>query len=165
MKQALNDADITWYFMHGESSSNLACEGTPTQKSNFYGKDGKTPVSAQVIVKEIPVDGSKYSYYWNLNSGINCDGELLMASPKDIGFKDSRKTISWQRVAVFADGDVFADVALRKNDGIIADVGPVFNNGVGPYAHVLPQSGFGADYGRGVDTGGMFLKLCVYVSH
>lgn len=115
VQQALNDADITWYFMHGESSSNLACEGTPTQKSHFYGKDGKTPVSAQVIVKEIPVDGKKYSYYWNLNSGSNCDGELLMASPKDIGFKDSRKTTSWQRVAVFADGSYEQSAASSEH--------------------------------------------------
>ena len=103
MQQASNDADITWYFMKGEGTTTLTCEGTPTQKGSFY-KDGKTPTAAQMIVKEIPVDSKKYSYYWNLNSSSTCDGELLLSSPKDIGFKDSRKTTSWQRVAVFADG-------------------------------------------------------------
>ena len=103
VQKSMNNADITWYFMKGEGTTSLTCDGTPTQKGNFY-KDGKTATPAQILVKEIPVDKKKYSYYWNLNSGSNCDGELLMASPKDIGFKDSRQTTSWQRVAVFADG-------------------------------------------------------------
>ena len=103
VQKSMNNADITWYFMKGEGTTSLTCDGTPTQKGNFY-KDGKTATPAQLLVKEIPVDKKKYSYYWNLNSGSNCDGELLMTSPKDIGFKDSRKTTSWQRIAVFADG-------------------------------------------------------------
>ena len=103
-KQSITDYTAnTWYFMKGEGTTSLTCDGTPTHKGNFY-KDGKTASPAQVLVKEIPVDNKKYSYYWNLNSGSNCDGELLMTSPKDIGFKDSRKTTSWQRVAIFADG-------------------------------------------------------------
>jgi hypothetical protein len=68
----------TWYFMKGEGTTTLTCEGTPTQKGSFY-KDGKTPTVAQILVKEIPVDNKKYSYYWNLNSSSQCDGELLMA--------------------------------------------------------------------------------------
>lgn len=103
MQQASNDADITWYFMKGEGTTTLTCEGTPTQKGSFY-KDGKTPTAAQMIVKEIPVDSKKYSYYWNLNSSSTCDGDLLLTSPQGIGFKDTRKTVSWQRVVVFADG-------------------------------------------------------------
>ena len=103
VQKSMNNADITWYFMKGEGTTSLTCDGTPTQKGNFY-KDGKTATPAQILVKEIPVDKKKYSYYWNLNSGSNCDGDLLMTSPKDIGFKDSRKTTSWQRIAVFADG-------------------------------------------------------------
>ncbi|MBQ2438990.1 MAG: hypothetical protein II267_03770, partial [Paludibacteraceae bacterium] len=104
----------TWYFMKGEGTTSLTCDGTPTQKGNFY-KDGKTATPAQLLVKEIPVDKKKYSYYWNLNSGSNCDGDLLMASPKDIGFKDSRKTISWQRVAVFADGSYEQSAASAEH--------------------------------------------------
>ena len=94
---------VTWYFMKGEGTTTLTCEGTATQKGSFY-RDGKTPTTAQLLVKEIPVDSKKYSYYWNLNSGSACDGELLLASPKDIGFKNTRSTTAWQRVAVFADG-------------------------------------------------------------
>ena len=109
-----NNADITWYFMKGEGTTTLTCEGTPTQKGAFY-KDGKTPTTAQMLVKEIPVDGKKYSYYWNLNNGSNCDGELLMASPKDIGFKNTRNTTSWQRVAVFADGSYEQSAASSTN--------------------------------------------------
>ena len=115
----------TWYFMKGEGTTTLTCEGTPTQKGSFY-KDGKTPTAAQMLVKEIPVDKKKYSYYWNLNSGSNCDGELLMASPKDIGFKDSRSTASWQRVAVFADGTYEQSAASSTNftaNGIKMTVG------------------------------------------
>ena len=114
MQQASNDADITWYFMKGEGTTTLTCEGTPTQKGSFY-KDGKTPTAAQMIVKEIPVDSKKYSYYWNLNSSSTCDGELLMASPKDIGFKNTRKTTSWQRVAVFADGSYEQSAASSEH--------------------------------------------------
>ena len=103
VQKNMDYTDITWYFMKGEGTTSLTCDGTSTQKGNFY-RDGKTATPAQILIKEIPVDKKKYSYYWNLNSGSNCDGNLLMTSPKDIGFKDSRKTISWQRVAVFADG-------------------------------------------------------------
>ena len=104
----------TWYFMKGEGTTTLTCDGTPTQKGNFY-KDGKTATMAQMLVKEIPVDGKKYSYYWNLNSSSNCDGDLLMTSPKDIGFKNSRSTTSWQRVAVFADGTYEQAAASSTN--------------------------------------------------
>ena len=103
VQKNMDYTDITWYFMKGEGTTSLTCDDTSTQKGNFY-RDGKTATPAQILIKEIPVDKKKYSYYWNLNSGSNCDGSLLMTSPKDIGFKDSRKTISWQRVAVFADG-------------------------------------------------------------
>ncbi len=103
VQKNMDYTDITWYFMKGEGTTSLTCDGTSTQKGNFY-RDGKTATPAQILIKEIPVDKKKYSYYWNLNSGSNCDGNLLMTSPKDIGFKDSRKTISWQRVAIFADG-------------------------------------------------------------
>ena len=115
----------TWYFMKGEGTTTLTCEGTPTQKGSFY-KDGMTPIAAQLLVKEIPVDNKKYSYYWNLNNGSNCDGELLMASPKDIGFKNTRSTTSWQRVAVFADGTYEQSAASATNfkvNGVTMTVG------------------------------------------
>ena len=127
VQKASNDAEITWYFMKGEGTTTLTCEGTPTQKGNFY-KDGKTPTAAQMIVKEIPVDAKKYSYYWNLNSGSNCDGELLMASPKDIGFKDSRKTTSWQRVAVFADGSYEQSAASSEHFKVNGTTMTIGNN-------------------------------------
>ncbi|MBR5443906.1 MAG: T9SS type A sorting domain-containing protein [Paludibacteraceae bacterium] len=120
-----NNADITWYFMKGEGTTTLTCEGTPTQKGSFY-KDGKTPTAAQLLIKEIPVDGKKYSYYWNLNNSSNCDGELLMDSPKDIGFKNTRSTTSWQRIAVFADGSYEQSAASSTNfkvNGITMTVG------------------------------------------
>ncbi len=114
-KQSITDYTAnTWYFMKGEGTTSLTCDGTPTQKGNFY-KDGKTATPAQVLVKEIPVDNKKYSYYWNLNSGSNCDGELLMTSPKDIGFKNTRSTTSWQRIAVFADGTYEQSAASSSN--------------------------------------------------
>ena len=114
-KQSITDYTANnWYFMKGEGATSLTCEGTPTQKGNFY-KDGKTPSDAQILVKEIPVDGKKYSYYWNLNSSSTCDGELLLSSPKDIGFKNTRKTTSWQRVAVFADGSYEQSAASSEH--------------------------------------------------
>ena len=97
------DISQSWTFMNGTSSSSLDCEGTTTQ-AGFYYADGKTPQAAQMLVKEIPVDSKTYSYYWNMNNGADCNGTTLMATPKDIGFKSSRKTLSWQRVAIFEDG-------------------------------------------------------------
>ena len=114
-KQSITDYTANnWYFMKGEGATSLTCDGTPTQKGSFY-KDGKTPTAAQMIVKEIPVDSKKYSYYWNLNSSSTCDGELLLSSPKDIGFKNTRKTTSWQRVAVFADGSYEQSAASSEH--------------------------------------------------
>ena len=127
VQQASNNADITWYFMKGEGTTSLTCDGTPTQKGYFY-TDGKTPTAAQVIVKEIPVDSKKYSYYWNLNSGSNCDGELLLSSPKDIGFKNTRKTTSWQRVAVFADGNYEQSAASSEHFKVNGTTMTIGNN-------------------------------------
>ena len=127
LQQALNNADITWYFMNGESNNSLTCEGTPTQKGSFY-KDGKTPTAAQMIVKEIPVDNKKYNYYWNLNSSSTCDGELLLSSPKDIGFKNTRKTTSWQRVAVFADGSYEQSAASSEHFKVNGTTMTIGNN-------------------------------------
>ena len=127
VQQASNNADITWYFMKGEGTTSLTCDGTPTQKGYFY-TDGKTPTAAQVIVKEIPVDSKKYSYYWNLNSGSNCDGELLLSSPQDIGFKNTRKTTSWQRVAVFADGSYEQSAASSEHFKVNGTTMTIGNN-------------------------------------
>ncbi len=127
VQQASNNADITWYFMKGEGTTSLTCDGTPTQKGYFY-TDGKTPTAAQVIVKEIPVDSKKYSYYWNLNSGSNCDGELLLSSPIDIGFKNTRKTTSWQRVAVFADGSYEQSAASSEHFKVNGTTMTIGNN-------------------------------------
>lgn len=114
-KQSITDYTAnTWYFMKGEGTTSLTCDGTPTQKGNFY-RDGKTATPAQLLIKEIPVDSKKYNYYWNLNSGSNCDGDLLLTSPKDIGFKNTRKTTSWQRVAVFADGSYEQSAASSEH--------------------------------------------------
>ena len=49
-----------------------------------------------------------------------------MTSAKDIGFKDSRKTTAWQRVAVFADGSIVQAAASSANftiNGTKASVG------------------------------------------
>ena len=113
-KHVKETSAITWTFMKGEGTTALECEGSKTQVGYFY-KDGKTPTEAQIFVKEIPVDGKKYSYYWNMNSGENCDGELLLSSPKEIGFKNSRSTTSWQRVAIFSDGSCEQSAASSTN--------------------------------------------------
>ena len=127
-KQSITDYTAnTWYFMKGEGTTSLTCDGTPTQKGHFY-TDGKTPTAAQVIVKEIPVDSKKYSYYWNLNSGSNCDGELLLSSPEDIGFKNTRKTTSWQRVAVFADGSYEQSAASSEHFKVNGTTMTIGNN-------------------------------------
>ena len=127
-KQSITDHTAnTWYFMKGEGTTSLTCEGTPTQKGYFY-TDGKTPTAAQVIVKEIPVDSKKYSYYWNLNSSSTCDGELLLSSPKDIGFKNTRKTTSWQRVAVFADGSYEQSAASSEHFKVNGTTMTIGNN-------------------------------------
>ena len=124
--KAVDATTTTWTWMNGTSASSLNCDNTKhTQIGSFY-KDGKTPTPAQVIVVEIPVDGKKYNYYWNLNSGSNCTGNTLMTSAKDIGFKDTRKTVAWQRVAIYADKSYEQAAASSTNftiNGIKATVG------------------------------------------
>ena len=113
--RAVDATTTTWTWMNGTSSSSLNCDNTKhTQIGSFY-KDGKTPTPAQLIVVEIPVDGKKYNYYWNLNDGSNCVGTKLMESAKDIGFKDTRKTVAWQRVAVYADKSYEQSAASSTN--------------------------------------------------
>jgi predicted alpha/beta superfamily hydrolase len=101
--KATDATTSTWTFMKGEGTTALTCTEYQTTKGKFY-KNGSTPVDAQLLVVEIPVVKKDYKYYWNLNDGANCNGNKLMSSPKDIGFKTSRTKSSWQRVAVFADG-------------------------------------------------------------
>ena len=124
--KSVDATTTTWTWMNGTSSSSLNCDNTKhTQIGSFY-KDGKTPTPAQLIVVEIPVDGKKYNYYWNLNDGSNCTGSTLMASAKDIGFKDTRTTVAWQRVAVYADKSYEQAAASSTNftiNGIKATVG------------------------------------------
>lgn len=123
----------TWTFMKGEGTKTLSCTNTTTSYGTFYKYDKEnnttTPTPAQLLAVEIPVDGKKYSYYWNLNDGSNCSGNLLMTSPKDIGFKTSRTKSSWQRVAVFADGTYEQSAASSENftaNGVIMTKGDNF---------------------------------------
>ena len=93
----------TWTFMKGIGTTTLSCTTNTTTAGSFY-KDGKTATAAQIIIVEIPLAETSGKYYWNLNDGSNCSGNLLMTTPKDIGFSSKRTTTAWQRVAVFADG-------------------------------------------------------------
>ena len=111
-RAATDATQTTWTFMKGEGTTTLSCTNYQTTKGTFY-KDGQIATPAQLLVVEIPVDSKSYSYYWNMNDGSNCSGNLLNASATDIGFKNSRKTISWQRVAIFADGSYTQGAASR----------------------------------------------------
>lgn len=126
--RAADATATTWTFMKGEGTTTLTCTNYKTTKGYFY-KDGKTPTPAQIIAIEIPLEKKEYKYYWNLNNGSNCSGSLLMTSPKNIGFKTSRTTSSWQRVAVFEDGtstESAVSSSLFKINGIVAKVGENF---------------------------------------
>ena len=101
--RAADATATTWTFMKGIGTTTLTCTTNKTTKGSFY-KDGKTATDAQLIIVEIPVSETSGKYYWNLNDGSNCTGNLLLASPKDIGFSSKRTTTAWQRVAIFADG-------------------------------------------------------------
>lgn len=127
-RAATNAIQNTWTFMKGEGTTTLTCTDYKTTSGYFY-KDGKTATPAQIIAVEIPVDGKTYSYYWNLNNGSDCSGSLLINSNKSIGFKNSRTTPSWQRVAVFEDGsykESAVSASLFKINGITAKVGANF---------------------------------------
>ena len=93
----------TWTFMKGIGSTTLSCTTNKTTAGSFY-KDGKTATPAQIIIVEIPLAETSGKYYWNLNDGSNCSGNLLNASATEIGFSSKRTTTAWQRVAIFADG-------------------------------------------------------------
>ncbi len=121
--RATDSSATTWTFMKGIGTTTLTCTTNKTTKGNFY-KDGKTPTPAQILITEIPVSEASAKYYWNLNDGSNCSGNLLMSSPKDIGFSSKRTTTAWQRVAVFADGNCEQSAAssghFRINGTIVA---------------------------------------------
>ncbi len=128
LEGVIRNVDKTWTFMKGEGTTSLTCTNYKTTKGSFY-KDGKTATPAQMIVVEIPVDGKKYSYYWNLNDGSNCSGSLLLSSPKNIDFKTSRTAPSWQRVVVFEDGSYTqsaVNASMFKINGMVAKVGENF---------------------------------------
>ena len=93
----------TWTFMKGIGTTTLSCTTNTTTAGSFY-KDGKTATAAQIIIVEIPLAETSGKYYWNLNDGSNCSGNLLNTSATEIGFSSKRTTTAWQRVAVFADG-------------------------------------------------------------
>ena len=101
--RAADATSITWTFMKGIGTTTLNCTTNTTTAASFY-KDGKTATPAQIIIVEVPVSETSGKYYWNLNDGSNCNGNLLNASATEIGFSSKRTTTAWQRVAIFADG-------------------------------------------------------------
>ena len=127
--RATTDAtQTTWTFMKGEGTKTLSCTNYTTSLGTFY-KGGITPVRAQLLVVEIPVDNKEYAYYWNMNNASNCSGSLLTESPTDIGFKTSRKTTAWQRVAIFEDGSYTQGAASKdyfRANGTIMTAGSNF---------------------------------------
>lgn len=63
-------------------------------------------VTAQVAVKDIPVE-VKTKYYWNVGRA-NDDGnyDMLLSSVKNVGFSSKKSAVSWHRVVVRDDESV-----------------------------------------------------------
>ena len=119
----------TWTFMKGIGTTTLSCTTNKTTKGSFY-KDGKTATPAQIIIVEVPVSETSGKYYWNLNDGSNCSGNLLNASATEIGFSSKRTTTAWQRVAIFADGSSTQGAA---SSGHFRANGTIMSSGANKY--------------------------------
>ena len=119
----------TWTFMKGIGTTTLSCTTNKTTKGSFY-KDGKTATPAQIIIVEVPVSETSGKYYWNLNDGSNCNGNLLNASATEIGFSSKRTTTAWQRVAIFADGSSTQGAA---SSGHFRANGTIMSSGANKY--------------------------------
>lgn len=127
--RAADASQTTWTFMKGEGTTTLTCDPSTVSTAGSFYKDGKTATPAQVLVKEIPADGKKVDYYWNLNDGSNCSGNTLTSNPTKIGFSTSRTATAWQRVAVFSDGSYEQSAANSTKftiNGLATKVGSNF---------------------------------------
>ena len=127
--KAADATATTWTFMKGEGTTSLSCTTNKTTKGAYY-KDGKTATDAQIIIVEIPVAETSGKYYWNLNDGSNCSGNLLNTSATEIGFSSKRTTTAWQRVAIFADGSSTQGAA---SSGHFRANGTIMSSGANKY--------------------------------
>lgn len=80
--------------------------------NDFVLKDGST-VTAQILVKDIPVD-VKTKYYWNVGRN-NGDGThtMLLDAVKNVGFSSKKTAVSWHRVAI-RDDESIENVAVSS---------------------------------------------------
>lgn len=127
--KATDATATTWTFMKGIGTTSLSCTTNKTTKGAYY-KDGKTATDAQIIIVEIPVAETSGKYYWNLNDGSNCSGNLLNTSATEIGFSSKRTTTAWQRVAIFADGSSTQGAA---SSGHFRANGTIMSSGANKY--------------------------------
>lgn len=127
--RAADATSSTWTFMKGIGTTSLSCTTNKTTKGSYY-KDGKTATDAQIIIVEIPVAETSGKYYWNLNDGSNCSGNLLNTSATEIGFSSKRTTTAWQRVAIFADGSSTQGAA---SSGHFRANGTIMSSGANKY--------------------------------
>ncbi|MGM9845543.1 MAG: alpha/beta hydrolase-fold protein [Muribaculaceae bacterium] len=80
--------------------------------NDFVLKDGSV-VTAQILVKDIPVD-VKTKYYWNVGRS-NGDGTytMLLDAVKNVGFSSKKTAVSWHRVAI-RDDESIENVAVSS---------------------------------------------------
>ena len=83
-----------------------------TLRDDFVLTNGSV-VTAQVAVKDIPVD-VKTKYYWNVGRA-NGDGgyDMLLSSVKNVGFSSKKSAVSWHRVVV-RDDETVENVAVSS---------------------------------------------------
>ena len=127
--RAADATATTWTFMKGIGTTTLSCTTNTTTAGSFY-KDGQTATPAQLIIVEIPLAETSGKYYWNLNDGANCSGNLLNTSATEIGFSSSRTKTAWQRAAIFADGSSTQGAA---SSGHFRANGTIMSSGANKY--------------------------------
>ncbi|MGN0238343.1 MAG: alpha/beta hydrolase-fold protein [Lepagella sp.] len=73
--------------------------------NDFELSDGST-VNAVIAVKDIPVD-VKTKYYWNVGRLLDSgEYDMLLDSPKNVGFSSKKSAVSWHRVVIRDDESV-----------------------------------------------------------
>lgn len=105
-------ANTPYSFHSAVDSENLVYDSNVTFNyvDNFVASSGE--VEAKVAIVEIPAS-IKSKYYWNVTRSADGSGDYLKSENGNIGFKSSKSTISWLRVAIFADETV-KDIAANS---------------------------------------------------
>ena len=101
--EAIDLEQAVYTLYAGPDAANLERIGTFTYTDDYRKNGTNEPVKAQVITYDIPVE-YKSKYYWNVACGADDSAEMLLSTPREIGFSSKKNATSWHNIAIFEDG-------------------------------------------------------------